>query len=263
MKKTHWGLILPIATLIASCGGTPSSEGPRTVYFSEVFHTLESTYAMTKTPTNQLVGNFSLQIALVRNGVTTTETMYFYETGMTTVRTGTQSIQGTMVNAIVTTTYDYALSQGGVFQKVEVATNPTLNAKTFTPFSSTSLQSLTSRYDSINGNLNQDIRAKINAQVTNLAIGGQLETSDLKTYLIPINEVTTNYSQFSGVTGFTPTNVTLRVEYRTSTKVTNVLLNATATGASFVGTFMLSQPNTVSASTYTLSLSEKQTYQGF
>ncbi len=261
MKKT-WTLLLPITALIASCGGTTSSE-PAQVYFSSVFSTIESTYTLTKTQEGEMWGNFSLEVALTRNGTTVNEMIYLYDTGLTTVRTGMQTIAGQLVDAVKTTTYDYASTNGGVFTQTVVASNPSLNTKVFTPFNSSSLNRITRLFDSVKTNLDTDIRAKINAQVTNLAIGGQLASNDLKIYQIPINEITTNYSKFSGVVGFTPTTVALRVEFRTSTNGVKVVFNSSATGQTYSGTFTLGSANTVNPSSYTLSLSDKQTFTGF
>jgi hypothetical protein len=261
MKKT-WSLFLPIAVLLASCGGSTSLVDTK-VYFSTVFQAIESTYQINKTAQNQFVGNFALEVNVTRNTATVNQQIFLYETGLTTIRTGSQTIDGQLVNSVITTTYDYGSTNGGVFTQTFVSSNPALNTKVYAPFTNTSLQRITSLYDSVNNNLDTDIRAKINAQVTDLVIGGQEATTDLKTYTIPVNEITTNYAKFSGVTSFTPSAVTLLIKYRSSNQHVEVAFNATATNQTYAATYLLSQSGTVSSSAYTLSLQDKLTFTGF
>jgi hypothetical protein len=246
-------------SLVASGLVLASCLGPQT-YFSEVFNTIYDTYYPTKNNANQPNLNYQVNATITtENGINTFE-IYFFEVGMKLINTAPEIKEGVSTTRNLTLIFDYA--EGGIFATRSYANNPAEIEKNFTEFEDDSFDLIDNAIGIFNSTLNAETIAIINNQATNLVIGGQPQTQDVKVYTLPVAQFV-SLASFESTAGFIPTSLTVKVTHTTSTNAALFEISATGNGKSYSAVITLSNPDQVLASNHLLSPTEKATYSGY
>ncbi|MGA0875823.1 MAG: hypothetical protein ACO3QN_02390 [Bacilli bacterium] len=253
MKQVKLLPILGVGLLLASC------LGPQT-YFSDVFNTMEELYYPELDNQNRIISNFKVDASLTIDGKVTTYQTFLFGTGIKLINVSQENNEGVDTQRTLTIIYDYAA--GGMFASRQYANTPNVTEKVFSAFDDTSFDMFDQAANIAESVLNDELKSILNNQATNLIIGGQPETQDVKAYTLPVAQFV-NLSDFEGLVGFVPSDLSLVVTFTTSTNSGNFNVEASGDGKVYEADITLSQPDALVPSNYLLSASEKLTYEGY
>lgn len=253
MKPSKLIPLLSVGLLLASC------LGPQT-YFSDVFNTLEMLYFPQLDNQNRITSNFRVDANLTVNGKISTYQVFLFGAGIKLTTVSQEENEGVNTQRTLTIVYDYAA--GGMFAQRQFANTPNSVDKFFSPFDQNSFNLFDQAVDTAQSVVNNDLKSLLNNQATNLIIGGQPETQDIKVYTLPVARFV-NLANFEGLVGFVPTSFNLVVTYTTSSNQGKFNMNASGQDKAYVAEITLSQPGGLIPSNYLLTASEKLTYEGY
>jgi len=250
--KRHLSL-LATALLLAGCFG------PQT-YFSTVFNTLYDTYYPTKDSSDRLNMNYKVEASITTLTTQTTYEVYFFEQGLKLTTVSPETKDGVATTRTLTIVYDYA--ENGLFASRTYANNPIHQEKIFSAFDDNSFSLFNQAINVIDSTISAEVRTIINNQATNLVIGGQPTTQDIKVYNLPVANFI-DLSTFEGTAGFVPTTLTVKVTYTESLSQGQFDINASGEGKTYTAVLKFSHADQLNAVDYLLSAQEKATYEGF
>lgn len=233
--------------------------GPQT-YFSDVFNTMNDLYFPTLDNQNRITSNFEVEAVLSVDGKTTNYAIYLFGTGIKLVSVSPDTNEGVETTRTLTIVYDYA--EGGLFAKRQFANTPNQVDKVFDAFDDSSFDMFDTAVDTANSVLSEETKSIINNQATNLIIGGQPETQDVKVYTLPVGNFI-DLASFESTVGFVPTDLDVVVSFTTSTNEGEISINASGNDKVYEATITFRNPDMLIPADYLLSDTEKATYEGF
>jgi len=233
--------------------------GPQT-YFSDVFNTMNDLYFPTLDNQNRITSNFEVEAVLSVDGNVTTYEAYLFGTGIKLVSVSPETNEGVETIRTLTIVYDYA--EGGLFAKREFANTPNQVDKVFDAFDENTFDMFDTAVDTANSVLSEETKSIINNQATNLIIGGQPETQDVKVYTLPVGNFI-DLASFESTVGFVPTDLDVVVSFTTSTNEGEISISASGNDKVYEATITFRNPDALVPSNYLLSDTEKATYEGF
>jgi hypothetical protein len=253
MKQKQMLALATTGFILSSC------LGPQT-YFSAVFSTLKDLYFPILDNNDRLVMNYALEAAITVDDETITFDLYFFNTGMKLLAVTPTTVNEVATTETLTLVYDYA--EGGYFAKRVYANDAQNEEKIFRDFEDDTFDIFEQGVNTAESLLTEEIEGIINNQATNLIIGGQPATQDVKRYTLPVANFV-DLETFDSLVGFVPTNLDVVVELTTSTNQGKIELSASGDNKSYEVVITLSQPNLVQASQHLLTPTEKLTYEGY
>jgi len=197
--------------------------GPQT-YFSDVFNTMNDLYFPTLDNQNRITSNFEVEAVLSVDGKTTSYEVYLFGTGIKLVAVSPETNEGVETTRTLTM-FDNA---------VETA----------------------------NSVLSEETKSIINNQATNLIIGGQPETQDVKVYTLPVGNFL-DLASFEDTVGFVPTDLDVVISFTTSTSEGEISISASGNDKVYEATITFRNPELLVPADYLLSDTEKANYEGF
>ncbi|MFZ9138844.1 MAG: hypothetical protein ACO207_00115 [Bacilli bacterium] len=233
--------------------------GPQT-YFSDVFNTMNDLYFPTLDNQNRITSNFEVEAVLSVDDKTTNYAIYLFGSGIKLVSVSPDTNEGVETTRTLTIVYDYA--EGGLFAKREFANTPNQVDKVFDAFDEASFDMFDTAVDTANSVLSEETKSIINNQATNLIIGGQPETQDVKVYTLPVGNFI-DLASFESTVGFVPTDLDVVVSFTTSTNEGEISINASGNDKVYEATITFRNPDVLIPADYLLSDTEKATYEGF
>jgi len=233
--------------------------GPQT-YFSDVFNTMNDLYFPTLDNQNRITSNFEVEAVLSVDGNVTTYEAYLFGTGIKLVSVSPETNEGVATTRTLTIVYDYA--EGGLFAKREYANTPNQVDKVFDAFDENTFDMFDTAVDTANSVLSEETKSIINNQATNLIIGGQPETQDVKVYTLPVGNFI-DLASFESTVGFVPTDLDVVVSFTTSTNEGEISISASGNDKVYEATITFRNSDMLIPADYLLSDTEKATYEGF
>ncbi|MBM3909179.1 MAG: hypothetical protein FJ352_00175 [Firmicutes bacterium] len=233
--------------------------GPQT-YFSDVFNTMNDLYFPILDNQNRITSNFEVEAVLSVDGKTTTYEAYFFGTGIKLVSVSPETNEGVETTRTLTIVYDYA--EGGLFAKREFANAPNQIDKVFDAFEADSFNMFDKAVETANSVFSEETKSIINNQATNLVIGGQPETKDVKVYTLPVGNFL-DLASFEDTVGFVPTDLDVVITFTSSTNEGEISIGASGNDKVYEATITFRNPDLLVPANYLLSDSEKATYEGF
>lgn len=233
--------------------------GPQT-YFSDVFNTMNDLYFPTLDNQNRITSNFEVEAVLSVDGNVTTYEAYLFGTGIKLVSVSPETNEGVETTRTLTIVYDYA--EGGLFAKREFANTPNQVDKVFDAFDENTFDMFDTAVNTANSVLSEETKSIINNQATNLVIGGQPETQDVKVYTLPVGNFI-DLASFESTVGFVPTDLDVVVSFTTSTNEGEISISASGNDKVYEATITFRNPDMLIPADYLLSDIEKATYEGF
>jgi len=253
MKQKQMLALATTGFILSSC------LGPQT-YFSAVFSTLKDLYFPILDNNDRLVMNYALEAAITVDDETRTFDVYFFNTGIKLLAVTPTTVNEVATTETLTLVYDYA--EGGYFAKRVYANDAQNEEKIFRDFEDDTFDIFEQGVNTAESLLTEEIEGIINNQATNLIIGGQPATQDVKRYTLPVANFV-DLETFESLVGFVPTNLDVVVELTTSTNQGKIELSASGNDKSYEVVIILSQPDLVQASQHLLTPTEKLTYQDY
>ncbi len=233
--------------------------GPQT-YFSDVFNTMNDLYFPALDNQNRITSNYEVEAVLSVDGKTTTYEAYLFGTGIKLVSVSPETNEGVETTRTLTIVYDYA--EGGLFAKREFANTPNQIDKVFDAFESDSFDMFDKAVETANSVFSEETKSIINNQATNLIIGGQPATQDVKVYTLPVGNFL-DLASFEDTVGFIPTELDVVISFTTSTNEGEISISASGNDKVYEATITFRNPDLLLPTDYLLSDSEKATYEGF
>jgi hypothetical protein len=233
--------------------------GPQT-YFSDVFNTMNDLYFPTLDNQNRITSNYEVEATLSEDGKIRTYEVYFFGTGIKLVSNSPEMNEGVETTRTLTIIYDYA--EGGLFAKREFANTPNQIDKVFDAFEADSFDMFDEAVDTANTVLSEETKSIINNQATNLVIGGQPETQDVKVYTLPVGNFL-DLASFEDTVGFVPSELDVVITFTTSTSEGEISISASGDDKVYEATITFRNPDALVPADYLLSDIEKATYEGF
>jgi len=253
MKIQKWLPLFATTLVLAGC------LGPQT-YFSDVFNTMNDLYFPTLDNQNRITSNYEVEATLSVDGATTTYQVYLFGTGIKLVSNSPEMNEGVETTRTLTIVYDYAA--GGLFAKREFANTPNQIDKVFDAFEADSFDMFDVAVDTANSILSEETKSIINNQATNLVIGGQPETQDVKVYTLPVGNFL-DLASFEDTVGFVPSDLDVVITFTTSTNQGEISISATGDNKVYEATITFRNHDALVPADYLLSDIEKTTYEGF
>lgn len=254
MKKNKQTSLLIITSMyLASCFG------PQT-YFSEVFNVLYDTYGPSKNSATQLNMNYYVNATIATENSENSFEIYFFEVGMKLVNVTAHEYQGGTTNRILTMIYDY--QENGLFVSRTYEEQTLTTEKYFSEFDENSFSLFDRAIGIVESTLTEETRNLINNQATNLIVGGQPQTQDVKVYNLPVARFV-DLGSFESTAGFIPTSLDFTVTFTSSTLEGRFEIQATTEEKIYTALISLSRPDDIVPSEHLLSFEVKNTYTGY
>lgn len=252
MKRTYLATVA-LTGLLVGCFG------PQT-YFSTIFNQMETLYFPQENAQGRLAMNYEVDADIISNNQTSRYQVYFFTTGLKLITSIPTTINSVMTTQTTTSIFDYAAN--GVFVRRVNMNTPNEITKTFSAISNESMASINQGVDLADQVLSDQLKSVINNQATNLLIGGQPQSQDVKVYELPIANFV-DIGQFSSVFGFVADTLTVSVTFTTSTNQAVIALDASGENRTYEASIAFKNPNAIQANQHLLSAAEKLTYSGY
>ncbi len=248
-----------VSFVIVSTMMLVSCFGPQT-YFSEVFNLLYDNYGPSKNSNNQLDMNYQVNATVTTENSENTFEIYLFEVGIKLINVAPFQHEGGTTTRTLTMIYDY--QENGLFALRSYADPSLTSEKIFAEFDDNSFNLFNRATDIVDATLTEETLSIINNQATNLVIGGQPETQDVKVYNLPVSRFV-DLADFESTAGFIPSSLDFKVTFTTSTLEGSFEITATTEEKSYTALIELSRPNQILASDHLLSSADKNTYEGY
>ena len=253
MKQKQMLALATTGFILSSC------LGPQT-YFSAVFSTLKDLYFPILDNNDRLVMNYALDASITVNEEIFSYDVYFFNTGIKLVAVSPTTVNEVATTETLTLVYDY--SEGGYFARRVYGNDLQNEEKVYRDFEDNSFEIFEQSVNTIKSIITPELESVLSNQVTNLIIGGQPESQDVKVYTLPVSNFV-DLGSFESLVGFVPTNIDLTITFTTSTNQGKVDLTASGNGDSYQVNITLSQPDLIQANQHLLTPTEKVTYEGY
>ena len=233
--------------------------GPQT-YFSNVFNTAYDLYFPVQDTEGKPVMNYKVIADIATNEENFNFTLFFFETGMSLTSTTPATVEEVLTTETITAIYDY--QEEGIFASRYFGNNTLETEKVFSNFEEDAFDIVDTAIETVETNFTEEIKSIINNQATNLIIGGQPETQDIKKYTLPVAQFV-DLNTFEDIAGFVPSDLTVEVTFVTSTNETTIEVSASSPTENYQISLNLSSYDAVLATDHLLSSTAKSAYEGY